>query len=136
MKVKNGEIFISREPLQKLLEMKLPVKASYQVAKLANRFNEQLKVIDDVRNGLIRKYGKPDPEKGGQLRIDPANENWEKFIAEFNELMELEIEMVIEKIGIPEKVTGTCDKCNHNMDIILQIEPSILMALEKFVVIQ
>lgn len=58
MKLNNGEIFTASEPLKKLLEEKFPVKVSYGLAKLANKLQEQLKVIDDVRNGLIKTYGK------------------------------------------------------------------------------
>uniref|UniRef100_A0A6M3KAK7 Uncharacterized protein n=1 Tax=viral metagenome TaxID=1070528 RepID=A0A6M3KAK7_9ZZZZ len=131
MKLKNGDIFLAREPLQKLMAIKLPVRASYQVAKLASKLNEQLKVIDDVRNGLIKNYG----EKGdrGQMEIKPESPNFQKFVDEFTELLDQDVEMVIEKIKLPEKVAATCDKCNHNMDKALELEPSILMALEKFV---
>ena len=34
MKLTNGEIFDAREPLQKLLEQKFPVKVSYGLANL------------------------------------------------------------------------------------------------------
>ena len=131
MKVKNGDIFLAREPLAKLMEVKLPVKASYQVAKLANKFNEQLKVIDEVRNGLIRNYGEKDDK--GQTKVSQDNPNYQKFIDEFTELLDQEVEIVIEKVRLPEKVAATCDKCNHNMDRLLELEPSILMSLEKFV---
>ena len=57
MKLNNGEIFNAREPLQKLLQEKIPVKVSYGLAKLANGLNNQLKIIDDFRNGLIKTYG-------------------------------------------------------------------------------
>ncbi len=131
MKVKNGDIFMAREPLQKLMGIKLPVKASYQVAKLANKLNEQLKIIDAVRNGLIKNYGKTDEK--GQARVAPEDVGFQKFVDEFSELLEQEVEVVFEKIKLPEKVAATCDKCNHNMDKALELEPSILMALEKFI---
>ncbi len=75
-------------------------------------------------------------EKAKQLAIVKGREQsltWEQFAKEVNELMAIEEEFVFEKIKLPEKVTGTCDACHHNMDVTLQIEPSILMALEKFV---
>ncbi len=131
MDVKNGEIFLAREPLQKLMEVKLPVKASYQVAKLANKFNEQLKVIDEVRNNLIRNYGEKDDK--GQTVVKQESPNFQKFVEEFTELLDQEVEIIVEKIRLPEKVMSTCDSCHHNMDRLFEIEPSILMALEKFV---
>lgn len=133
MKLNNGEIFASREPLQKLLGEKFPVKVSYGLAKMANKLNDQLKVIDDVRNGLIKTYGEPDPENSQNIRVAPEGENFEKFVEEMNELFSQEVEVVFEKVKLPEKVAATCDKCSHNMDKMLEIEPSVLMALEKFV---
>lgn len=131
MKLKNQDVFLAREPLQKLMEIKLPVKSSYQVAKLANKLNEQLKVIDDVRNGLVKNYGEKGEE--GQMKVKSDSPNFEKFAEEFHELMEQQVEVVFEKVKLPEKIASTCDKCSHNMDKPFEIEPSILMALEKFV---
>ena len=133
MKLNNGEIFAAREPLQKLMEIKLPVKASLGVAKLANKLNEKLKVIEEVRNGLVKTYGEKDPANPQQFRVSPENEKFAKFAEELEELFAQEEEVVFDKIKLPEKVAATCDKCNHNMDKMLEIEPNILMALEKFV---
>ena len=115
MKLTNGEIFGAREPLQKLMEEKLPVKVAYGLAKIAHKVDEQLKVIEQVRQGLIKTYGK---EEKGQIKVDPESENFQKFVEEFNELMEQEVEMVFTKVTLPET---------------LEIEPQALMALEKFV---
>lgn len=131
VKLQNGEIFNSAEPLKKLLDQKFPVKTSYGLAKLANKLNTQLTIIEDVRMGLIKKYGETDEK--GRLSVNREGKNWSAFVAEFNELMEQEVELVIEKVKIPEKVAGTCDKCQHNMDRALEIEPNILMALDKLI---
>jgi len=130
MKLTNGDIFSASEPLKKLMDIKLPVKTSYQLAKLASKLNEQLKVIDEVRNGLVRSYGE---EKDGKIEVMPENPNFPKFVDEFNELMAQEVEVVFEKVKLPETVAATCDKCHHNMDKALEIEPSALMALDKFI---
>jgi len=133
MKLTNGEIFMAREPLGKLMEQKFPVKTSYGLAKLASKLNDQLKVIDDVRNGLIKTYGEPDKENSQQIRVDPEGESFGKFVEELNELFSQEVEVVFDKVKLPEKVAATCDACKHNMDKSLEIEPSVLMALDKFV---
>ena len=136
MKLNNGEIFTAREPLGKLMEQKFPVKVSYGLAKLANKLSEQFKVIDDVRNGLIRTYGEADKENPQQIKVNPEGPNFEKFVGEMNELFSQEVEVVFDKVKLPEKVAATCDKCSHNMDKALEIEPSVLMALEKFVEVE
>ena len=114
------------------MEQKLPVLASYKLAKLANKLNDQLKVIEEVRQGLIRKYGTPD-EKGRGISVKQDSEGFEQFAAEFNELMEQEVEVIIEKVRLPEKVSSTCDSCKHVIDVPLMIEPNILMPLEEFI---
>ena len=137
MNLNNGEIFMSREPLAKLMEQKFPVRVSYNLAKMAGKLNEQLKVIDEVRNGLIRTYGKTDKDNPQQLSVDPKGKDYPKFLEEFNELMNKEEEIDFGKtevpVKLPEKVAGTCDSCHHNMDRMLEIEPSTLMALDKFI---
>ena len=137
MKLKNGEIFQAIEPMKKLMQEKMPVKVSWQLAKLINKLNEPLKAIDDVRNGLIKQYGIQDG--GGQIKVEQKtkdgkdNPKFQKFVTEMNELFEQEVEVVFDKVKLPERVASTCDACHHNMDRPFEVEPSILMALEKFV---
>lgn len=126
MKLLNGEIFNAREPLQKLMEKQLPVKVSYGLAKLANKLNDQFKVIEDVRMGLIRKYGEADKERPQQISVNPEGEKYPKFVEELTELMNQEVEVVIQKVKLPQEVDGKP----------LQIEPNILMALMQFVEVE
>ncbi|KKN62200.1 hypothetical protein LCGC14_0514790 [marine sediment metagenome] len=133
LKLTNGQIYQAKEPLQSLMEIKLPVRASYNVAKLAIKLNDKLRAIEETKNGLIKKYGKPGKDKPGQIEVHPDSEGFMPFVTEMNELMLVEEEVVFTKIQLPESVTSTCDKCSHNMDRPLEIEPSILMALEKFI---
>lgn len=116
MKLTNGDIFGAREPLQVLIGQKFPVLTSFKLAKMANKLNDQLRVIEDVRVGLIKRYGETNGRD--QVTVEQGSENFPKFLEEFNELMALEVEIVIEKV----KLSGD-----------FEIEPSTLMALEKFV---
>ena len=131
MKLTNGDIWGSQEPLRKLIEQKFPVMVSYKLAKLVKKLDEQFKVIEEVRTGLIKKYGETDDK--GQIQVKPDGENFPKFAGEFNELMSQEVEMVIEKVKLPEKVASTCDACHHNMDKSFEIEPQTLIQLDKFI---
>lgn len=118
MKLTNSEIFNAKEPLKELIKNKFPVKTSLALVKLAHKLNEFLLPIEQVREGLIRTHGKPDPEHPQQFRVAPDCEGFSKFIEELGELMSQEVEIVIEKVALPET---------------LEIEPTILMALEKFI---
>ena len=118
MKLTNLEIFNAKEPLSKLLQEKLPVKSSYGLAKLASKLDPQLGVIEKVRQGLIQTYGEKDPDNPQQIRVSPQSEGFQKFAEEFGELMAQEVEIVVEVVTLPDT---------------LEVEPSVLMALEKFV---
>ena len=133
MKLNNGDIFTAREPLAKLMEQKFPVMVSYKLAKMTSKLNEQLKVIDEVRNGLSKTYGKADKDNPQQISVPQDSRGFSKFMEEFGTLMNEEVEVVFDKVKLPEKVAATCDKCSHNMDKSLEIEPNVLMALDKFV---
>ena len=120
MKVKNSAVWLSKEPLDNLMALKLPISTGYKLARLAAKLNERRNAIDVVRNGLIKKYGQ---EKEGNFTVKPESENWTKFVEDFNSLMALEEEMVIEVLKIPSKWDGK----------ILEIESEILMPLLDFV---
>ena len=137
-----------------LTALKFPVKVSLALVKLAQKLNEHYQAISEVRDGLIKTYGEEDPDnprqtkvrthieklddKGetimedGELVMEP-NPNFPKFAEELTELMAQEVEVVIDVVTLPEKVAATCDKCSHNMERSLEIEPAILMPLVKFI---
>ena len=129
MEITNEEILNSREPLQMLSGMKLPVKVSFQIAKLAVKLNEPYGIATEVKNKLINQYGQE--QKGGEVSVvmpndllhRPVTPNWEKFLVEYNELLAQKVELDIEKVQLPSEIDGKP----------LQIEPSILMALGKFI---
>ena len=121
MKVTNRDLFAARAPLQALVNTKLPVSVSFKLARVALKINEQYQVIEEVRSGLIKKYGTVNEE--GQVAVVETDADFPKFLEEFNELMSIEVEMVIDKVKLPTEVDGKP----------LEIEPVILMALEKFI---
>lgn len=122
MKVLNREIFEAKEPLERLIQLPLPVKTSLEVARFANKLSDELRAIEEVRMGLFRKYGSPS-EDGCQLVVEETSDKYPKFLSELDELMMQETEVVVGPISLPPEVDGKP----------LNIEPSILMALEKFV---
>jgi len=131
MDVTNRDVFEARNAIQELLRLKLPVKSSYQVAKLGRKLNEVLRDIDVTRRALIEKYG-TESKRGGK-EVKPDNPDYGKFMAEFDELLDLEVSVVADKAKIPDKISATCEKCSHNMDRQFEIEPWILAALDKFI---
>ena len=118
MELTNLEIFNAREPLEKLMQEKMPVKVSYGLAKLAAKLNDQLQVIEKVRNGLIQTYGEKDPDNPMQIRVNPHRDGFPKFASELGELMSQETEIVFDAVTLPDT---------------LEVEPAVLMALDKFI---
>jgi len=146
MKVKNEELYSANNALGKLVDIKLPLRASLQVAKLTTKIADKLKPIEEVRKGLIKSNEIVGGEGGGIKSSKEEHKDWdyskaipenvEKFINEFNELMAMEEEFAFEKIKLPENIASTCDACKHNMSKSLEIEPRILMALDKFITLE
>uniref|UniRef100_A0A6M3L2E8 Uncharacterized protein n=1 Tax=viral metagenome TaxID=1070528 RepID=A0A6M3L2E8_9ZZZZ len=118
MKLTIAEIFNAKEPLEELTKSKFPVKTSLSLLKLVRKLNEHLIPAEQVKDGLIKTYGAPDPANPHNLQIKQGDKNWQKFAEEYGELVAQEVEVVFSEIQLPDT---------------LEIEPAILMALEKFI---
>ncbi len=118
MKVTNAELFNVKEPLQQLMANKFPVKTSLALAKLVQKVNHHLIPAEETKDGLVRHYGKKNPKDPTQIGVEPGDANWAEFAKEYAELSQQTVELVFERVQLPET---------------LEIEPAILMALEKFV---
>jgi hypothetical protein len=124
MKVKNGEVFNANEPLVILLRMAWPVKASYALAKLGSKLSDQFKIVEDVRQGLVRKHGTQNEH--GEYAVQDDTPEMERFLVEYNELMDQEVELVLETVRLPSEANGET----------LLVEPATLMALDKFIEVE
>lgn len=118
MKLTNAEILNVKGPIQQLIQQKLPIKTSLALLKLVRKLNEFLIPAEQVRDGLVRTYGEPDEANPNQIGVKPDSKNWKKFMEEYAELLSQENEVVFEKVSLPDT---------------LEIEPAVLMALEKFI---
>jgi len=131
MKLTNNEVVQAQAALLRLSEIRLPIKVSLDVALILNSVDERVKAFELVRNRLYQTYS---------IRVDQGEtprsvvfrctdeakvqENLEAFQREFNELLEVKTkDLDFQKIQLPETIDGQP----------LQIEPSVLRALIKFV---
>lgn len=117
MNLTNGDIFNAAAPLKELSSVKFPVGVSFRLAQLINKVSEPYKSIDSTRVGLVNKYGSLDEQ--GRMRVNEDSPEYERFLSELNELLEMETELVFQKVKLPAEGA--------------EIEPSVLMALVKFV---
>ena len=120
MKVTNGELFNAKEPLNGLLEAKLPVRASMALVQMAKKLNDTLGQAEEVRNGLIKKWGEPDPTNPSQMWVAPDSPNMPKFKEEYEELLAMETEIIFNTVDLPSDI---------------ELSGKDFIALEKFITI-
>lgn len=133
MKLTNREVHAARVPLGKLGQEKFPVQISHGIYQIAHALDPQLKVIEDTRQGLIKKYGGSLKDNPNIFEVKPDAKNYQDFIKELNELFDLEVDIEVTPVILPLKVASTCDQCHHNMSRDLEIEPAMFALLEKFI---
>lgn len=96
MQIKLGEIMNAKDAFFKLLSLPLPIKTSYRLSKAARKFDVELKIIEEKRNQLVMKYG----EKNEQGNTMVKQSEMGNFMKEFNDMLELSIEINIEPIDL------------------------------------
>ena len=135
MKLNNQEIWLAYPNLEKLAKLNLPARTSLGVAVLVSKLRHPYSVIERERQKLVQKWGKADPEaKTVTVKFD--DENAGDFAREFGELLikEWGEDFTIEKVKLPDKVYGTCGKCNHVTEFPLLLDANSLLPLkDKFI---
>lgn len=123
MELKNGEIYSAYLALDRLSNEKLPIKVAFGLAKVSVRLEPIFRAIEKVRITLLKKYG---VENQANYAISGATkENRSSFEMELDELLGQMSDIgEVTKVKLPE--TTASDK-------VLEIEPGILAALDKFV---
>ena len=92
----------SIEPsLNKLIQMQLPIKISYRLAKVLKKISQELVTLEETRHMLVKKYGELNEET---QQIVVPNDKTQDFVDEMqiilDEIYELEfIPMDIEEMG-------------------------------------
>lgn len=95
MKVKLVDIYNSVPVMNKILETPLPASISFQLSKLLKTLNDEMKSIEEQRVKLVEKYG----VKGEKEETVVPDENKAKFIQEFSDLLNTEIEVTFNPLS-------------------------------------
>ena len=135
MKLTNQEIWLAYPNLMRLAKVTFPVKVSLGLAKLAAKLQMPYTIIERERAKLVKKYGVMD-EKKTKITVPPDAEVAGAFALELSELLmtEWHDDLQLEKVSIPQKMTAKCEHCGQPMDVVVIIEPNILIPLaEHFV---
>ena len=94
MKVKNGIVYNSQNALLKLKNTELPIVTSYKLNKVVKVITERIRFLEEQRNEIIQRHGK---EVNGVFTIDKDDiQAIERFINDFNEILEIDEELDIE----------------------------------------
>jgi len=118
----------------RLGELKLPITVALAIARSAKKVDDSLAPFFKVRDGILKNYKVTRQVEGMAAVLKPAKAgDGEKFTEEWNELLDQSVEITILKFPLPEKIAATCDKCKHNMDKVLEIEPGILLNLIDYI---
>ncbi len=131
MELLNADIYASRDALQKLAEKELPIAVSFQLARLIIEVQPTLTAIETLRYKLVKQWGTADEDNPGKIQV--PEDKLSDFNNTFDELLGQSVEYDIDKIKLPENVSSTCSGCGAVTEKPLEIEPSILVLLDKFV---
>ena len=108
IKVKNGNLALtSKESLDAIMELKMPAKVSFSLARISSKITTLLEDIDKVRNKIVTDFSEKD-EKGEVVfkKDEDGNDTTsvtvtdiEGYNKSINELMEIEVEIDEDKIN-------------------------------------
>lgn len=102
--------------LENIVTQKLPLKVSYKLGKLLKEIVDELNFFEEKRVALVKKYGKEN-ERG--IAVDESDtENYSAFLKEYQELLELDVDIDIDKYKInlsdlPDSVELTPQQMLH-----------------------
>jgi len=99
MKIKIGLVIASQASLNKLLSLELPIKIAFRLNRLLKELQDPIKLAEDQRLVLVKKYGSED-EESGQVRVTEAN--MAEFVKQVTELHEEEIEISFKPIDVED----------------------------------
>ena len=126
MELTNGEAHTVNGALKAMVGMKIPISRSVKIAELAVKIGDRIKVVEEVKSGLVETY-KIDSKNGtgGEVISSKDGEGaLLEFVEKFNELMSDTWELELEK-----PITINLE----NLDEDARIEPAVLLTLSKLI---
>ncbi len=98
-KIKLRDIINVQQSYSHLLDQNyLPAKTKYSLSKDGKKITDELDEVTKLRNHLIVKYG--ETGKDGLTSIAPNSPNMASFQLEYDDLMDVELELLTDKIDI------------------------------------
>jgi hypothetical protein len=91
-KIKLETIWESANALAELINIDIVRLKAYKLKKLIFEINDEMKIIQSLKNDLVKKYGVKN-EKTGVIEVLPDNPNYENYLSDFIEILQQEIEL-------------------------------------------
>lgn len=118
MKITVGELFEMKQPLERLIQCKVPVRTGFAIKKLAEAVSAELVVAGKQHDELIMEYGEEVPADSQKYAVLPTSPKLVEFDQKMDELKAIEVDINIVPILLPETV---------------ETETGVLMSLQKFI---
>lgn len=109
----------SQKELMELQKKEVDVLKSLELKKLFKEIAEELGIVDKVRIDLVTKYGAMN-DKTKQIEVKLGDKNWEKYVDDFDKLLNKEVELKHLK-----KATLSVTELQGN-----KVSPSLLTVLD------
>ncbi len=85
------DIYNSVEFLKILCKFNLSAHNAYYLHKLLHEIESEIKIIEDFKTNLLKKYGTE--KENGNIELLPATEEYKKFTVEFLEFLQQPVEL-------------------------------------------
>ena len=96
MKVKLIDVYNSVPVMNKIIETPMNASLAFQLTRLLKTLNDEMKTIEEQRIKLVEKYGSKTEEDA----VVVSDENKEKFLSEFTELLNTDVDLTWEQLSI------------------------------------
>lgn len=85
MNLKVSEIYTLKNELEGLLKEELEISQRHHLKEIQRKASDELRVSDELREELIKKFGK---EENGNIYVNPKDrENFNQFVKEWEKVL-------------------------------------------------
>lgn len=95
IKVKLFDLKNRENAFREFMDIDFPIKVSFKLTKMFKEISRELSEFEEHKNKLIKKYGETKDDN-----IVVKEDELENFYKEYNELLEMEVELDTDKIEL------------------------------------
>lgn len=116
MRIKYGEL-PPTDVIQKLLTVSFNTpKKNLAVYKFCSALKPHIDYLENERTKLVQKHGEADKDNPMLYKIAPNTMEMESFLAEWNEVLQMDVEDEIQPLPLSERDFDNCSYSPEKMD--------------------